>query len=53
MINNLDFGDIAISKKKDMVLKIANPNPIPITFEDVVKGQLDEVGIDLVKILNR
>ena len=49
----LDFGEVALSKSKEKVLKISNNNPVPITFEDVVKNQTDEIDINLIKIVDR
>jgi hypothetical protein len=52
-MNKLDFGDIALGKSDEKILKISNNNPVPITFEDIVKDEIDEINIDLVEVIDR
>lgn len=48
----LNFGDVAEGALKSKVLRITNINAIPINIKEFIKNQVDDVSIDLIKVVD-
>jgi hypothetical protein len=48
----MDFGDVAQGMVKSKYLRITNINAIPMNLKEIIKQSLDDVSIDLAKVID-
>ena len=46
----MDWGELTVGVPKSRYLKVTNINSTPVNFKQVIKRQLDELVLDLIKV---